>query len=159
MSPFILLFLGLLLILIEFYIPGAVMGITGTFMIMASFFYFVLEGHTWIEILGFILLTILLVVGVIKFALWHIKKAGSQNSLYLQVDQEGYHAAQIDKNLIGKKGSVLSDLKPSGYILIEGKKYQAISQGEYISEGGEIIVVSGQGAYLIVKSHNKVGGL
>ncbi|WP_052236405.1 NfeD family protein [Candidatus Protochlamydia amoebophila] len=73
-------------------------------------------------------------------------------SIYLKKDQKGFQASEYDRNAIGKLGMVLTDLKPGGYILIEGKQHQAISLTGYISKGEEVIVVSGQEESLIVKN-------
>jgi len=49
MMPYILLILGLLLIFIEFYLPGAVMGITGGLMVFASMILFAMQSEsTWV---------------------------------------------------------------------------------------------------------------
>ena len=59
--------------------------------------------------------------------------------------------SKFEKHAIGKIGIVLTDLKPGGFILIEGKQHQAISQSGYITKGEEVIVVSGQEESLLVK--------
>jgi membrane-bound ClpP family serine protease len=63
----------------------------------------------------------------------------------------GYVASQFDKSAIGKEAIVLSDLKPGGYILIDGQKLQAISNEGYIPQGCHVEVIGGQEESLMVK--------
>ena len=151
MNPFFLVFLGLLLIFIEFYLPGMVMGIIGAIIIFASIILFAVQQHSPLEVFLFISAVFASLAFLISFTLKRIPKAKANSSIYLKSDQEGYFASSYDAKLVGKKGKALSDLKPSGYIYIEGQQYQAISQSGYIVKGTEITVIGGRGAYLIVK--------
>lgn len=151
MTPFILLFLGLLLIFLEFYIPGAIMAILGTIMVIASIFSFIGQDHSPEAILLFTLGVIVSVIFLIKYTLKYIPKTKSDYSIYLKGDQEGYIASTFDQSAIGKNAKVLADLKPGGYILVNGKKQQALSISGYIPEGQEVVVIAGEGESLIVK--------
>lgn len=155
MMPFILLFLGLVLILIEFFIPGAVIGIIGSLLVLISIFIFASQTDSLIAIIFFIFGAAVSVGLLIRFALWRIVNAKPGYSIYLRDDQEGYQASQYDASVIGKKGIVLSDLKPGGYILIDDVQHQAISISGYISKGSEVLVIDGQEANLLVKSIKK----
>lgn len=152
MIPFFLLVLGLLLILFEFYLPGAVVGIIGGVVIITSIFLFAQE-HSLLAVIIFILTALVSIGLLIRFALWRIVKAKPGRSIYLHGDQEGYQASTFDSSAIGKTGVVASDLKPGGYITIDGKQHQAISITGYIPKGEKVIVLSGQEESLIVKSH------
>lgn len=155
MTPFLLLIFGLVLILLEFYIPGAIMGIIGGILLIFSGVVFAYEEHSGIEFFLFFLLIIIGLAGVIKFAIWRIRHNRKKNTLYLDTDQQGYQASYFDETVIGKKGTVLSDLKPSGHIIIEGKQYQAVAQVGYVPKGSEVEVLFGQGAYLVVQQIKK----
>ena len=149
--PFILVIVGLLLIVTEFYVPGVIMGISGGILIVISIIIFATQDHSAIELAAFIIAVIFSLGFLISFTIKRIPKAKKGMSIYLGTDQEGYQVATFDTKLIGKKGKVLSDLKPSGHVLIETQQYQAISQSGYIVKGSEIIVIDGRGAYLVVK--------
>lgn len=151
MNPFVLLIVGLLLILLEFYLPGAVMGTAGGLLILASLFLAVIQFESSWSILLFFILTVFSVIAVVKYALWKIPRT---KNIYSSADQEGYQASSFDTTAIGKKGTVLSDLKPGGYILIDGKQEQAISESGYIPQGEEVIVLRGEGESLIVMKTN-----
>ncbi|MBA3721697.1 MAG: NfeD family protein [Parachlamydiaceae bacterium] len=155
MISFLLLFIGLLLILIEFYIPGAIIGIIGSFFVLASIIVFVSQSASILEIILFVVGVVISLLCIVRFALWRIVKAKPGYSIYSDGNQEGFQASRYDAAAIGKKGIVLSDLKPGGYILIDGQQHQAISQAGYISKGSEVIVLSGQEESLIVKQSKK----
>jgi membrane-bound serine protease (ClpP class) len=147
----LLLLLGLFLVLLEFYLPGAIMGTLGAILILASVIEFASTSTHPVEVLLFIVAAFVGIVGVIRFAVWQIPRTKKKASIYLGTDQEGYQASSFDPNAVGKKGEALTDLKPGGYVLIDGKKHQALSLTGYVTKGSRIIVVSGQEESLIVK--------
>ena len=157
MNPFLLWALGLLLVFLEFYLPGAILGICGGALIFFSILLFARNGASPLLIAVYIFAVINSVALVIKFALWKIRTAKPDYSIYSSKDQAGYVASGYDRNAIGKTGVVLSDLKPGGYILIEGKQHQALSQSGYIIKGSQVKVIGGEGESLIVKSLIKQG--
>lgn len=155
MTPYVLLAIGLILIFIEFYVPGAIMGIAGGVFVFASFIAFAMQSDSWLAIVAYgIGVTVLLVV-LVRFALWRIQSAKPDLSILSKGSQVGYQASGFDKSVIGKIGVVVTDLKPGGHILIEGKRLQAISESGYIVRGSEVEVVAGQEDSLIVKSVKK----
>jgi membrane-bound ClpP family serine protease len=151
MTPFVLLFFGLLLILVEFFLPGMIMGILGGLLVVASLLVFIDQNSSPVLILLFVLGVVLALFLLIKYTLRRIPKARGRFSIYLKEDQENYKASKFDKSAIGKRGIVIADLKPGGYILVDGVKRQAISLTGYIPQGQEVIVVGGQEESLIVK--------
>lgn len=152
MNPFLLLIIGLFLILLEFYLPGAIMGICGAVLIVASIFIFASTADSLLWTFLYIIGTGICIGLLIKFALWRIVHAKPDYSIYSNKDQKDYYASSFDKTAIGKKGIVSSDLKPGGYILIEGKLHQAISLGGYLAKGTEVVVVAGEGESLMVRT-------
>lgn len=155
MIPFLLLLIGLLLILVEFYLPGAVIGIIGSIMVLASIILFAFQTTSIWALVLYVIGTAVCIGLIIKFALWRIVNTKSGFSIYSSQDQEGYQASTYDPTAIGKKGVVLSDLKPGGYIIVEGKQHQALSIEGYIPKGSEVVVLSGQEESLIVKLSKK----
>lgn len=155
MIPFLLVFLGLILILFEFYLPGAIMGILGSISILTGIVFFASETHSLIAVILFIIGTAIAVGGIIRFAIWRIVNAKPGYSIYSNDDQEGYVASTYDKSLIGKFGVVIADLKPGGYILIEGNQHPAISQSGYIVKGEHVLVIGGQEQSLMVIKKEK----
>lgn len=137
---------GILLIFLEFFLPGAVMAIGGTLMLLASLAMFYFEAsEVWHVVVYAISLCV--VIGLIIFlALRRIRKGRILHTS----DQQGFVASAYPKEMIGKMGVVTADLKPAGYIEIDGSVFSALSKLEYIEKGNKVRVIDGQGAYLIV---------
>lgn len=151
MFPFLLVFIGLVLILIEFYLPGAIMGILGGISILSGIFLFASQSSSPLAIILFFIGTGISVWLLIRFALWRIVHTKSDRSIYSNDNQEGFQASSYNASAIGKTGVVVTDLKPGGYIVIEGEQHPAISLSGYIQKGEKVEVVSGQEQSLIVK--------
>lgn len=150
-ASFAVLAAGLLLIFIEFYLPGAVIGIGGGILVAASIVMFAAEvDAAWAVILYLVAVAVLLAY-LVKFAMWRIRTTKSQYSVYSDDSQTGYVASSFDASAIGKQGVVLSDLKPGGYIMVDGIQHQALSEGGYLSKGSFVEVIKGQEESLIVK--------
>lgn len=150
-TPFILLAIGLLLVLFEFYLPGGIMGTIGALTVLASIVLFALNSESPLYTLLFILGSCTALAFLVKFALWRIRHAEPGYSVYSDQDQEGFHASKYDESAIGKSGVASTDLRLGGRILIDGKRHSALSQSGYIIKGTEIEVIAGQGETLIVK--------
>lgn len=151
MSPYLLLLIGVLLVYVEFYVPGAVLGAAGALCILGSVVLYCMQADSLLAMAIFFVAAVGLTAGAIKLALHRIRESGSDNSLFLNSDQEGFTAAEFDESLVGKSGVALSDLKPSGHIEVEGERHQAISKHGYLKKGADVVVEGGQSAYLVVK--------
>ena len=139
----IILLMAFMLICAEFYLPGGIMGASGAMLFLVSVVIFAIHSDTLLSMILFLLISVSALILMIKFVLSNIKK--SKGSIYLESDQEGYKASYYDKDLIGKEAIVASDLKPSGHIIVEGKKLQAVSLVGYIRKGSKVIIIEGDG--------------
>jgi membrane-bound ClpP family serine protease len=141
--------IGLLLIYLEFFLPGGVMAIGGGLFLLLGLVLFIWQQPGLLLLIGFLFLLLALLIATCKLALWQIKR--KKESLYLGADQAGFRASHYEESLIGKNALALTELKPSGHILIDGENYQAIAERGYISKSSEVTIVGGKGAYLIVR--------
>lgn len=149
-TPYVLLAAGLLMIFFEFFLPGGIIGAAGGVLVLLSIIFFAVQAETVIPIILFTGGALVLVGLLIAFAIWRIKR-GKGDGIFLNTEQSGYVASEYAKELIGEEGEALSDLKPSGHILVNKKRYQAVSKMGYVEKGSKIKVVGGEGAHLIVK--------
>jgi membrane-bound serine protease (ClpP class) len=58
------------------------------------------------------------------------------------------------QQLIGSEGKTITDLRPSGTASINGKRYDVVSNGEYINKDTVIIVTAVNGNRIVVKASN-----
>ncbi len=146
----LLAIVGILLIFLEFFLPGAVMAVIGALALLVSlglFFaqYPILWGITYLLVL---LPTVFITC---KFALWHIRRSKEKGHFYHGSDQEGFAASSFDRSLIGREGTVSTELKPAGHIVVSGHLYQALSETGFISKGDTVLIVGGKGSHYIVR--------
>jgi membrane-bound ClpP family serine protease len=153
----VLSLIGLFLIYFEFFLPGAVMGIFGAILLCVSIILLVIAKVPTVYVLSSVILLMVLTFLVIKGALWHMKNTKKNKTFFLDDDQQGYCACFFDASLINKVGVAATDLKPSGYIMIDNKRIEAVSSGEYIEKNEGIKVIHGEGARVIVKKYLKEG--
>lgn len=155
MTPYLLVALGLVLIFLEFCLPGIVLGLAGAALILMSFALLFKQASSAVLFFVQVIAILSLVVFVIMAALRVIRKTAKQGTLYLESDQQGYMASDFDETQVGKLGVAMTDLRPAGHVLIDGKLLQAVSDSSYIEQGNQIRVLRGQGAVLVVEEVNK----
>ncbi|MBS0616443.1 MAG: hypothetical protein JSR58_07835 [Verrucomicrobia bacterium] len=146
-TAFVLAAFGLLLIYLEFFFPSGVSAVIAAGLLITSIIFFGFRGYAWGWIAFYSIILLVLVLLVCKMAIGHVKGRVSHKA-----DQEGYIAAPLDKTLIGAEGVAISELKPSGHILVQGKKLPAQSDTGYIPQNTSVIITGVRGANYIVKT-------
>ena len=150
----LLAIVGMILIFLEFFLPGAVLAVIGTLALLVSLgMFFAKYPAFWGVLYLFSMLLVLFLT--CKLAIWRIKSSKGKGSFYHSEDQEGYLASSFDLSLIGREGVVSTELKPAGHILIDGQLYQALSETGFIEKGNSVKVVGGKGSHLIVRGSLK----
>ena len=143
--------LGLGLLFLEFFLPGIILGILGFASLLGSMYLFARDLPLGWSVLYAIFLVVC-GIGVCRFSLLCLKRSRKETGLYHVNDQEGFLAStHADPSLIGKEGSVSTELKPAGHVIVDGKLYHATSQSGFLSKNTVIDVVDVKGAYLIVR--------
>ena len=85
----------------------------------------------------------LVVAILIIYILFKFVLGGSRGGLVLntQVNKKsGLNAKSEFNHLLGKEGWVVKPLRPSGIIEVEGQEYDALSFGNFISQGEQVVV-------------------
>ena len=75
--------------------------------------------------------------------------------------KRGYVSAVEEPHLVGARGKVLTELRPSGSALIAGHPVDVVSEGAFIPKGELVQVVAVQGSRVVVRrveSENKTAG-
>jgi membrane-bound serine protease (ClpP class) len=148
-----LFILGIILLLIEiFLIPGfGLTGVAGIILIFVSIFFTLGGGTRALYSIG-IVAAILLIFFIILLFLFPKLPIWSKLGLKEKLETEkGYTTYSNLEDLIGKEGVVITTLRPSGTIEIDGKRYDAISLGEFIEKNSKIKVIKIEGGKIIVE--------
>ena len=145
------LLLGMALIVLECFIPGfGVAGILGGIFSLFAYAALIpyIGWYTGLVALGELAVVILC---VLLFA----KSAGKgKNPLILSAradKADGFTANDDNETLINKGGIAESDLRPAGIALIEQKRVDVVSDGEFIKKGSRITVTEVNGRQIKVK--------
>lgn len=158
----ILFIVGLILLLIEiFVIPGfGVFGVSGIALMIVSLFLGLISDFPLIDwdIISVAIiqlaLTLLSTLVIMALMLKYLPKTSVVTKLVLdkKVEQKsGYGTLPSLKDLVGREGIAYTDLRPSGTALIDGKRVDVISEGDYIQRDSPIIVKAVEGLKVIVE--------
>ncbi len=60
-------------------------------------------------------------------------------------------AVKEKEELIGKEGIAITDLRPAGTIKIDGKRYDVISETDYVKKGTKVEVIDTKGLKIMVR--------
>lgn len=137
MTAIIILFLaGILLLALEVFVPGAVMGILGGILVVAGIAVaFGVYGTTG----GFIALGAGLVLLVVTLYLEFVVLPRSRlaKSLSMTATVAGTSQGPLARleEVINQTGETATPLAPSGYVTVGGRRYEAFSQSGYLAKG------------------------
>lgn len=161
MEEVILLGLGVIAIAVEiFLLPGfGVAGILGALLVGASMVLAMLGSFpTGSEVLQAI--AVLGVSIVVTFAIgiaWlrHLPNSKRFSGLIHQdtaQSAQGYVSAALRDELVGKRGTASTDLRPAGVATVEGERIDVVTEGEYIHNGTRVEVVRAEGYRHVVRT-------
>lgn len=138
--------LGLILMVVEMLLPGAVLGTIGFLTVCGSIVYAFVQKHT---LAGIIMTVVTILLIPLFFAVW---KNILGRFFALKAHVEGFaRSSRIDESLIGKEGTATSPLRPSGVALIDDQRHDVVTQGEMIDGGSRIKVIEVSGNRVIVR--------
>ena len=72
-------------------------------------------------------------------------------SFVLEEAETGFLSAPTASDLVGRTGEALTDLRPAGKIIIEGKRHEATSERAFIARGARVRVIGTEGPALVVR--------
>lgn len=144
--------MGMVLLLVEALAPGfGVAGVSGVILVLASI---VLISSSFYQAI-LILIATTAIIALLVIALYKMGYGrGYIKSIVLNTEQrndEGYVSAQDYKKLLGKKGIAVTPLRSSGSVLIDGKKVDAVSEGEFVEKDKEVEVIKVEGSRVVVR--------
>ena len=65
--------------------------------------------------------------------------------------ERGFVSAEGRPELVGKVGEVMTELRPSGTVRIDGRPVDVISEGAFIQKGAQVVVLSVNGSRVVVR--------
>lgn len=55
------------------------------------------------------------------------------------------------RTLVGKTGTAQTPFRPSGFVLLDGNRHEATTEGEFLETGEEVEIIKTQGNNLVVR--------
>jgi membrane-bound ClpP family serine protease len=159
MTLIILLFsLGILLLAVEVIVPGAILGSLGGLFMFGGCIMAFIEFGTLGGICAVAVAVVLAGLAFfLEFRVLPRTRIGKRAFLTSQIT--GVSAAFGDeaRAFIGKPAEALTMLSPSGYIRVEGKRYEAFCQSGQAPAGAMLEVIGADSFRLIVsQTHNSL---
>ena len=161
-SDLLIVLVGLGLLMVEaFLIPGfGVAGLAGIVVILWGLYMLLLPdvpvsqevydaamtGLT-IGLIGAIFALILLFRLMTKTKFW-LKLTSPE----IQSKEEGYNSSLGLEHLVGETGLATSDLRPSGWVLVNNTKIFVVTEGEFVDKDQQVTIMSVDGNRVVVRS-------
>ena len=158
-GPMVIFFIGVVLLALEiFLIPGfGLVGVLGGICVLgsmvAAFGFDNLE--TAVQVVGGGLVAALLIITVLvmyvlpKTALF--RRFALAEAVGRDSGQEAAQAEALAEQEAGALGKAISPLRPSGTVELSGKRFDAVTEGDFIDAGCEVQVVGKRNFQLIVR--------
>ena len=148
---FILFLLGVLLLAGEVFVPGAVLGILGAMAMFAGCVISFLQLGTGGGILATAVALALLGLTLYVELVWLPKtRFGKKLIVQSTVAATSQPPLADRESIVGKMAETVTPLVPSGYVLVEGRRYEAFSQSGHIAKGAQLRVTGLDNFRLIV---------
>jgi membrane-bound serine protease (ClpP class) len=148
----ILFLAGLTLLIIEAFAPGfGVPGIGGIICIIISI---VMASTTTAGAIVSLLISLVLSVIALVLILKYAPRSKHFDRIILSTElikESGYSSTEKNDHLIGQEGMVLTYLRPSGTIQVNGDILDVVSEGAFIEAGSKVKISKVEGRRIVVK--------
>lgn len=149
----ILLFvIGVIFVILEFFVPGGIVGILGGALIILSLLF---AGASVTHMAYSIIIAMFIaVIGMVILMKFFGKKMHIFNKLVLRdatTTEEGYVSNTNRVELIGRTGEAATPLRPAGVILVGNERIDAVSEGSFINKGSQVEVIKVEGSRIVVR--------
>lgn len=147
-----LFILGVILLTIEFFVVGAVIGIAGIILITISI---IMLGDSILWML--INVVIAFILSIVEWVIL-VKGFNKKISLFEKVilrdsttSEAGYTSHDDRSNLVGQTAETLTELRPAGIISLNDERIDAVSDGTFIQRGVKVKVTEVEGSRVVVR--------
>lgn len=148
----ILLVLGIILIITEFFVPGGIVGLLGVASILGSLFLSGEDlGHMALSVS--IALAVAIVVSIILFKIIGLEKGFFRHIILRDrtTSEQGYVSSTNRLELIGLEGITATPLRPSGAAIFDDERIDVVSEGSFIEKDKPVKVVMVEGVRVVVR--------
>jgi len=154
--PVLLYIVGILALFLELFVPAA--GMIGTAGIICMIVGTVLGYRNFGTLAGSLFLTgtligtpAMIIIGLKVFPKTFV---GKKLILWASQKKEAGFSSSTDvlyEGLLGREGTAVTTLRPSGMAVIGDRKYSVVTTGEMIERGTAVYVVKVEGSRIVVR--------
>lgn len=148
----ILFIIGIVLVILEFFLPGGIAGVLGFLAIAGSLFLaaenIVTMGLSILAAIAAAILLSIIMVKVFGKRMKIFKKLILKDSTSTE---KGYVSNRNRTELIGLEGIAITPLRPSGTVLIEDERIDVVSEGNFIQKGQKVKIIKAEGSRIVVR--------
>ncbi|HXV73689.1 MAG TPA: NfeD family protein [Sphingomonadales bacterium] len=142
---------GVVLVILELFLPGAVIGILGGLCMMGAviltFFGYGL-GPAFILFIGLFAATLVIIFGGFRI----LPQTAMGKKLILSEDLGTAKSSSNFQALQGKEGVATTMLRPAGKAEFDGRQYDVVTEVGFINVGEKVKVVAIEGARVVVRA-------
>lgn len=141
---------GFLMLLVELFIPGGIVGIFGGLVILAGV---ILSFVEFGFITGSLILIGACILAFLMFLWWlrHFPDSYIGKKLTLGAAVSGRTEHPDNSELVGAEGKALTQLRPAGVAHIAARRVDVVTEGEFVSAGDAVKVIWCEGARVVVR--------
>lgn len=146
----VLLISGIVMLAIEVFLPGGILGVLGTFALLAA----IVVGFRAFPAYGALVAVGILVFAAVILVVWLriAPQTWIGRKLTIARDLDDAQATNPDlESLVGQRGVALCALRPSGFARIGDRKVDVVTQGEMIDKDTEVRVIEVESNRVVVK--------
>ncbi|WP_204171792.1 NfeD family protein [Staphylococcus sp. GDY8P100P] len=148
----ILFGIGVIFVIIELFVVGAVIGLIGMGLIIFSI---ITLGDNLIFMIGNVVIA--LILSIIEWVI--LVKIFKRNIPFLDKvvlkdstnTESGYTSHDDRSHLVGKTATTLTDLRPAGIISYGTERIDAVSDGAFILRNKEVTILEVEGTRVVVR--------
>ncbi len=148
----ILFVIGIVLLLLEFFIPGGILGGIG---LIAVVWGILIAGESVTQMGIYLLIAIIIAIAA-GFVLSKVfrKRIHIFNKIILKdstSSEKGYISNKSRLELIGVTGVAHTSLRPAGTILVGDERIDAVTEGGYVEKGAKVKIIKAEGSRIVVR--------
>lgn len=148
--------IGVLLVIIELFVVGAVLGLIGMALIIFSII--TMGDNLPIMLLNVCIALILAIIEWVILVKFFKKKISFFENVVLKdsTNKESGYSSHNDRSyLVGTTAMTLTDLRPTGIILYDNERIDAVSEGSFINKDIKVEIIEVEGTRVVVRELNK----
>ena len=152
----LLFIIGLIFIILEFFVPGGIIGSIGLIAVIGSLF-MAADNNTLIAVSLLIAVMVSLTVSILLVKVFN-KNMKFFKKMVLRdatTTEEGYVSNVNRVELLGKIGTALTPLRPAGIAYIDDERVDVVTEGSFIDQDSDVIVVKVEGSRIVVRERKK----